>query len=168
MKKTVLATLALISTLPSAWAQAITPDEARGIAKDAYVYGYPLVDNYRVQYSYFVDRAGPEYKAPWNTPSNTARVYTPADTAIQTPNSDTPYSFIGADLRAEPLVFSVPAIEKDRYAAAIKLDHPLFSAPVSGLNSGGQGFRMVACGVESCAVAGQKPVPDWGDRRILA
>src|SRR5215510_5018711 len=36
--------------------------------------------------------------------SNTARVYTADDKTIQTPNSDTPYSFVGADLRAEPLV----------------------------------------------------------------
>jgi len=31
-----------------------------------------------------------------------ARVYSPEDKAIQTPNSDTPYGFLGADLRAEP------------------------------------------------------------------
>ena len=29
-----------------------------------------------------------------------ARVYTPADTAIVTPNNDTPYSFVAIDLRA--------------------------------------------------------------------
>src|SRR5215475_7497550 len=92
----------------------ISPGEARAIAKDAYIYGFPLVDNYRVQYSYFVEKTNPEYKAPWNTLVNTARVYTPEDKAIQTPNSDTPYSFVGADLRAEPLVFTVPAIEKTR------------------------------------------------------
>ncbi len=93
----------------------LTPAEARAIAKEATIYGFPLVDNYRVQYSYFVDRGGAEYKAPWNTLVNNARVYTPDDKAIQTPNSDTPYSFLGADLRAEPLVLSVPAIDKDRY-----------------------------------------------------
>ncbi|HEX9167551.1 MAG TPA: DUF1254 domain-containing protein, partial [Roseiarcus sp.] len=98
-----------------ATAQQLTPAEARAIAKEAAIYGFPLVDNYRVQYSYFVDRGGDQFKAPWNTLVNNARVYSPADTAIQTPNSDTPYSFIGADLRAEPLVFSVPTIEKDRY-----------------------------------------------------
>jgi hypothetical protein len=42
-------------------------------------------------------------------------VFTPADTAIQTANSDTPYSWIGLDLRAEPMVFMVPPINKDRY-----------------------------------------------------
>ncbi len=110
-----LATGALVVTPAPAASQQIAPAEARAIAKEATIYGFPLVDNYRVQHSYFVDRGGHEFKAPWNTLSNTARVFTPADTAIQTPNSDTPYSALGADLRAEPLVLSVPAIDKERY-----------------------------------------------------
>ncbi|WP_319431327.1 DUF1254 domain-containing protein [Mycobacterium sp. RTGN5] len=93
----------------------LTPEQVRTIAKEAYIYGFPMVDNYRVQYSYFVDTDDPEYKGAWNTVHSTARVYTPADTAIQTPNSDTPYSAVGADLRAEPLVLRVPPIEAGRY-----------------------------------------------------
>ncbi|WP_036661910.1 DUF1254 domain-containing protein [Pandoraea sp. SD6-2] len=96
-------------------ASSLSHDEARAIAREATIYGFPLVDSYRIQYSYFVDRGNPEYKAPWNTLNNVARVFTPDDKAIQTPNSDTPYSFLGADLRAEPLVITVPAVEKDRY-----------------------------------------------------
>lgn len=93
---------------------ATTAGELREIIKEAYIYGFPMVDSYRIQYSYFVDEANPEYKGGWNQVHNVARVFTPADKAIQTPNSDTPYSFLGADLRAEPLVISVPAIQ-DRY-----------------------------------------------------
>lgn len=92
-----------------------TPEEAREIAKEAYIYGNPMVDNYRIQYAYFVDKQSPEYKAPWNQIYNMARVFTPADTAIQTANSDTPYSFIGMDLRTEPLVLTLPVIDKSRY-----------------------------------------------------
>jgi len=94
---------------------AITPDQARAIAKEAYVYGFPMVDSYRIQYAYFVDSHDPEYKGDWNQVHSIARVYTPADTAVQTPNSDTPYSMLGADLRTEPLVLTVPPIEQDRY-----------------------------------------------------
>ncbi|XZE44173.1 DUF1254 domain-containing protein [Pirellulaceae bacterium SH467] len=93
----------------------LSPADARAIAKEACIYGFPLVDNYRVLHSYFVDREGPEFKAPWNELHNEARVYTPDDRAIQTPNSDTPYSQLGTDLRAEPLVISVPAISEERY-----------------------------------------------------
>src|SRR5262245_47186724 len=111
-----LAAAVLLSAMTNlASAQSSSPGEARAIAKDAYIYGFPLVDSYRVQYSYFVDRSNPEFTATWNTLVNNARVYTPDDKAIQTPNSDTPYSFVGADLRAEPLVFTVPKVEKGRY-----------------------------------------------------
>lgn len=106
--------LAATCALPAGAAD-ITPAEARAIAKEAYIYGYPLVDNMRVQYSYFTDKENPEYKAPYNTLFNIPRVFTPEDKAIQTPNSDTPYSWIGLDFRAEPIVFTVPPIGKDRY-----------------------------------------------------
>ena len=90
----------------------VTPSEARAIAKEAYIYGFPMVDSYRIEYGYFVDKKDPEYKGPWNEIHNTPRVYTPADTAIQTPNSDTPYSWLFMDLRTEPLVLTMPVIEK--------------------------------------------------------
>jgi len=60
----------------SAVAQSISPAEARAIAKEAYIYGFPLVDSYRVQYSYFVDHSSPEFKAAWNTLYNTAGLHT--------------------------------------------------------------------------------------------
>jgi hypothetical protein len=95
--------------------RAVTPEEVRAIAKEAYIYGFPIVDSYRVHYAYFVNKGDPEYKGEWNQIHSTARVYTPADTAVQTPNSDTPYSALGADLRTEPLVLTVPPIEQNRY-----------------------------------------------------
>jgi hypothetical protein len=123
--------------LNGAVAQSISPDEARAIAKEAYIYGFPLVDSYRVQYSYFVDRHSPEFKAPWNILSNTARVFTPDDKAIQTPNSDTPYSTVGADLRAEPLVFAVPAIERGRYYSLQFIDMYTFNFAYVGSRATG-------------------------------
>jgi len=100
----------------------ITPEEARAIARDAYVYGFPIVDSYRIQYDYFVDLNHPEFKAPWNQIRSIARVNTPEDKTIQTPNSDTPYSYAGLDLRAEPIVLTVPAIEKNRYFSVQLID----------------------------------------------
>jgi len=60
----------LTSASTSVQSQEVTAAEARAIAKEAYIYGYPMVDNYRVQYAYFVDRESPEFKAPWNQISN--------------------------------------------------------------------------------------------------
>jgi hypothetical protein len=74
-----------------------------------------MVDNYRVEYDYYVDKTGKEYKAPWNQITNIAQVYTAADKAVQTANSDTPYSWIGYDVTDEPLVLSLPEIEESRY-----------------------------------------------------
>ena len=73
---------------------ATTPAEARAIAKEAFIYGYPMVDGYRIQHAYFVDKGNPEYKGPWNQIHSTARVFTPDDKTVQTPNSDTPYSYL--------------------------------------------------------------------------
>lgn len=121
---------------PSA-ASAAELDTLRAIAKEATVWGFPLVDNYRIQYSYFADRGGPEFKAPWNMIASTARVYTPEDKAIQTPNSDTPYSYIGADLRSEPLVISVPAVEAGRYYSLQFIDQYTFNFAYVGSRATG-------------------------------
>jgi hypothetical protein len=96
-------------------ASGIRPEEARAIAREAYIYGNPMVDSYRILHTYFVEQSDPEYKAPWNQIFNVARVYTHEDTTIQGPNSDTPYSFVGIDLRTEPVVLTLPPIEEDRY-----------------------------------------------------
>jgi hypothetical protein len=118
---------------------AISANEARAIAKEAYIYGFPLVDSYRIQYSYFVDQGEPEYKAPWNQIENNARVYTPADKAIQTPNSDTPYSFVGADLRGEPLLLTLPVVESDRYFSVQFIDAYTFNFAYLGSRTSGNG-----------------------------
>jgi len=118
---------------------AVTPEEARAIAKEAYIYGYPVVDSYRIQYAYFVDKNDKSYKAPWNQIKNIPEVYTPADTAIQTPNSDTPYSFVGLDLRAEPIVISVPEIEKKRYYSIQFIDAYTFNFAYAGSRTTGNG-----------------------------
>lgn len=128
-------------------AGAVSPAEARAIAKEAYVYGFPIVDNYRVQYSYFVDRDDPEYKGGWNQVHSTARLYTPADTAIQTPNADTPYSMLGADLRAEPLVLTVPPIQQDRYYSLQFVDGYTYNfAYVGSRTTGNGGGRYLLAG----------------------
>ena len=120
-------------------ANALSPDEARAIAKEAYIYGFPLVDSYRIQHAYFVDRGNPEYKTGWNTVFNTARVYTPDDKAVQAPNSDTPYSFVGADLRAEPLVISIPPIEKSRFYHVQFVDMYTYNFAYVGSRTTGNG-----------------------------
>jgi hypothetical protein len=117
----------------------LTPAEARAIAKDAYIYGFPIVDNYRIQYAYFVDRSNREYKGPWNQIWNSARLFTPADKAIQTANTDTLYSMVGADLRTEPLVLTVPPMEANRYFSVQLIDYYTQNFAYIGTRTTGNG-----------------------------
>ena len=136
-----------LALIQCARAADVTPAEARAIAKEAYIYGFPLVDNYRIQYSYFQDEQDPNYKLPWNQLINIPRVYTPEDTAIQTPNSDTPYSFIGMDLRTEPLVLTVPKIEKNRYFTIQLIDAYTFNfAYIGSRTTGNDGGSYLIAG----------------------
>jgi hypothetical protein len=101
--------------------------EAKAIAEEGFIYGLPIVMNYAVMYEYSVDKNSGQYKAPFNQIKNEPRVYTYKDTAIITPNSDTPYSLAWMDLRAEPIVLSVPAVEKTRYYSVMLCDGNTFN-----------------------------------------
>ncbi|MCK4782112.1 MAG: DUF1254 domain-containing protein, partial [Desulfobacteraceae bacterium] len=107
--------LLLTGFLLSSCSQKLTPEEAKVIAKEAYIYGFPMVVNYKTMYMYAVDENSPEYKGPFNYLACAARVYTPAEKAVVTPNSDTPYCMFWGDLRTEPLVLTIPEMEEDRF-----------------------------------------------------
>ena len=100
--KVLLFVLAAVSISSAAVARDVTAPEARAVAKEAYVYGNSIVDNWKAIYAFFYDPTNKLYKAPPNTLYCEASVYTPADTAIVTPNSDTPYCYVLMDLRAQP------------------------------------------------------------------
>jgi hypothetical protein len=121
--------------------------EARAIAKEAYIYGFPMVDGYRIQYAYFVDRNNPEFKAPWNQIRNLARVFTPDDKVVEIPNSDTPYSTLGLDLRTEPIVITVPRIEKSRYFSVQLIDLYTFNfSYIGSRTTGNDGGSFLVAG----------------------
>jgi len=139
----------------------VSPAEARTIAEEAYIYGFPLVGNYLVLYTYFVNRKSPEFKAPWNQICNIPRVYTHEDKAVKAPNSDTPYSMLGMDLRTEPLVITVPPIEKQRYFSIQLIDFYTFNFDYIGSrttgNDGGS-FLIVGPGWKGEVPKGIKKV----------
>jgi hypothetical protein len=139
----------------------LTAAEARTIAREAYVYGYPMVDGYRIQHTYFVNRGNPEFKAPWNEIRNIPRVFTPDDKAVQTPNSDTPYSMIGLDLRAEPIVLTVPPIEAGRYFSVQLIDaytHNFDYIGSRATGNGGGSFLIAGPGWNGAIPPGVKKV----------
>ena len=89
--------------------------ETKAIAEEAYLYGFPMIAAYKAMYEFNVDKSSSQYKSRFNEIWNDSKTITPKDTAIVTPNADTPYSMLQADLRAEPVVFCVPAVDKKRY-----------------------------------------------------
>ena len=124
--------------------------EAKAIAEEGFIYGLPIVMNYAVMYEYAVDRESGQFKAPFNQIKNEARVFTYEDTAVVTPNSDTPYSFAWLDLRAEPIILSVPAVDKDRYYSVMLNDGNTY-------NYGYIGSRATGSEAGDYMVVG----PDW-------
>ena len=73
--------------------------ETKAIAEEGFIYGLPIVMNYAVMNEFCVDKNSGQYKGPFNQIANEARVFTYKDTAVVTPNSDTPYSMLWLDLR---------------------------------------------------------------------
>jgi hypothetical protein len=112
-------------------------EETKAIAEEGFIYGLPIVINYAVMNEYAVDKSGPQFQAPFNQIKNEPRVFTYEDTAIVTPNSDTPYSFIWLDLRAEPMVLSVPAVDKKRYYSVMLCDGNVYNFGYIGTRATG-------------------------------
>ncbi len=123
-------------------------DAARiqAIAEDAYVFGFPIVMSYRTWYFFFINQDNPQFVAPMNTLKNFPRVFTHRDTVVVTPNSDTPYSFVGLDLRAEPIVLSVPDMNKDRFYSVhlADINHHNFGFLGTVTTGNSAGHHMVA------------------------
>jgi hypothetical protein len=89
--------------------------KAKDIAEAGFIYGLPIVTYYGAMYEFAIDRSSGQFKAPFNQIHSEANVFTYKDTAVVRPNSDTPYSMLFMDLRTEPLVLSVPAVDPKRY-----------------------------------------------------
>ncbi|HSO44810.1 MAG TPA: DUF1254 domain-containing protein, partial [Rhodoferax sp.] len=139
--KVLLLAAALVALATGTQAQEAAPDaeavRIQSVAEEAYIYGLPIVMNYAVMHSYAVDKASPQFKAPFNQLHNEVRVLTPKDTVIVTPNSDTPYSMSWLDLRAEPVVISVPAVDPKRYYSVQLVDGNTFNYGIFGSLSTG-------------------------------
>jgi hypothetical protein len=148
---------AALASLAAPFAGAARAEESRpgffaskDIAEAGLIFGLPIVTNYAVLHDFAIDKNSGQYKAPFNQIANNHAVFTYKDTTVVTPNSDTPYSLLFTDLRAEPLVISVPDIDPKRYYSV-----QLFDA--STYNFGYIGSRATGNGAGDYLLAG----PDW-------
>lgn len=143
----------LAMTLP-AFAQTVAPDEARSIAKEAFIYAYAPIASYGTWSKQATMPDAPEYVGGFNTFRNYSQAFTPDNKDIVTPNNDTPYSWAWLDLRAEPIVLSVPKVPKDRYYVMQLID--LFT-----YNFGYVGVRATGFNAGNYLIAG----PGWKGSR---
>jgi hypothetical protein len=104
-----------LTSRPSLGNTPITPDEAKAIARDAWAYAYAPLQGYQTMYNQTQNRSFGGYVGGFNQFRHYSRSSMPADTDIVTPNNDTPYSWAWLDLRAEPMVLSLPAVPAPRY-----------------------------------------------------
>ena len=142
-----IATLATLSCTKEPVREAVSHKDDY---QQAYVYGFPMIAAYKAMYQFNVDKTNSQYKTAFNQIWNDSKVFTPKDTAIVTPNSDTPYSMLQVDLRAEPIVFCVPKVEKGRYYSVQLTDMYSF-------NYGYVGSRATGNEAGCYMIAG----PDW-------
>ncbi|MGF6756000.1 DUF1254 domain-containing protein [Paraburkholderia sp. GAS42] len=92
-----------------------SPEEARAIAKDAFIYAYPMLFNYKTMYQQAIDPKSKSYVGGFGRFRNYSHPYGPDNKEIVTPNNDTPYSWAWLDLRREPWVLTVPEVPDNRY-----------------------------------------------------
>jgi len=91
-------------------------DSAKAIAKEAWTYIFPLAMNYRTMHLYALDKNYPDYAGGFNKFKHYDKIFTPKDTAVVTPNNDTPYSWAILNLSDEPVVLEVPEILNRYYS----------------------------------------------------
>jgi len=145
--------------------------EAKDIAETGFIYGLPIVMNYGIMYEYAIDRNSGQFKAPFNQIKNESHVFTYKDTAVISPNSDTPYSVVWMDLRAEPIVLSVPAVDPKRYYSVQLIDGNTFNYGYIGSRATGSDagdYMVVGPEWKGTTPAGIKKVFQSGTQFSLA
>ncbi|HUO52047.1 MAG TPA: DUF1254 domain-containing protein [Gemmatimonadaceae bacterium] len=138
-RSTVLAAAMLLAAACNAGKDVTQAVQTKDIVKEAYIYGFPMLAFHKAAYELFLDKGGPQYMGEPNHIWSAANVFTWKDTSVVTPNSDTPYSLMLLDLRAEPVVVCLPAIEKGRYYSLQVTDWYTFNIGYLGTRTTGNG-----------------------------
>jgi hypothetical protein len=124
--------------------------DARDTGRRGLLYGLATIDLEGILRAFALDPSSPEFKAPLGAFGHARRLADTSDASIVALNADTPYSYAWLDLRAEPVVLTMPAHEPDRYVSAQVNDLYAF---ITGYVSP----RTHGCGGARVLIAG----PDW-------
>ena len=132
---------------PAPRAPKVSPADARAIAKDAYVFAYPLVLYYRTMYRQAVDAKSPSYVGGFGHWGTSACRRRRASTDIVTPNVDTPL-FLCLGRSARRALGPDPAAERSA-AATSRASGTICgascsTAPAASLDGDGGGSYLLA------------------------
>ena len=117
-----------------------TSDDAVDMVREAYIYGYPLVlmDFTREQLTNFAEPPGVPGHGPPNQFIHLREFPDPKFKVVIRPNADTLYSSAWLDLKAEPVVLSVPAVDRFFMLPMLSMWTDVFAVPgtrTTGRNS---------------------------------
>lgn len=104
-----ISALALGASLGTAHAATVDQSQARALAQEAYVFAYATVEHDKVLSAIAA-------KLPFNRLYSEPRLLGPQDNKVVSPNNDTFYSRALLDLRGEPQVLDVPAVQGRYYS----------------------------------------------------
>ena len=140
-----LAALAVTGFAPvAASAQSPTPEEAAALGKQAYDYGFPLLEFLRVRREQTsVECPDIRGNSPVNSFSNAGGFATAADVTVVAPNTDTLYSIAHLDLKKGPITLRHPKMGK-RYYSFELLDPYTNVIDIPGLREDGGGASSYA------------------------
>ena len=115
-------------------------------AHNATIFFYPTLEHYRTMYTQSVV-AGLRFTAPFNTFGHATSLATPAARVVVSPNVDTLYSAAWLDLRAEPLILSVPSVTNQdgvtpRYYSMQMVDAYTYNFAIIGSRTTGNDPQM--------------------------
>ena len=133
-----MAAVCLVACLAIAQA-APTPTQTESIARQAYIYGYPLVDLYRISYQFFINDQSAERRHLTNKLYNAPGLFGPENTTLQSPDADVLYSFALLDLRQQPSVVTLPPVAKGRFYSAQFVDQNTYNIAYAGTRTTGNG-----------------------------
>ncbi len=119
------------------------------LAREAFTFAYPLMEQYRMLIG-LTNPQSPAFVAELNKLNVDRALQGPESTQVIRPNADTLYGGIFMDLRAEPLVISVPEMDDSRYYSVQMIDAHTH-------NFGYIGTRTTGNGTGQFTIAG----PNW-------
>ena len=93
----------------------LTPQEAKEIAEEAYIFAFSMLENYKTMYAFSINKDLPSFRAPLDQFFHMRQLLGPEFTEVVGPNNDTLYSTAWLDLGTEPIVLNVPNFPGERY-----------------------------------------------------